>query len=241
MKNLKEVVHDHYYEYPEWAKTSLGTVIPCFASYPLTQGSKSNCILLIGGVHGDEPEGVALTTETLEFLKKSSNNSQQDWVVVPCINPDGLTRNERTNANGVDLNRNFPTKDWTSEAKKPRYAPGPRPASENETKALVELIDAIQPKLIIHCHAWSGEPCVVYTGDKGRDAAKSLAESSGFALKETIGYDAPGSLGDYGGHDLGIPVICIECFSGEPMDGIWPKFERGMRDLFLGLVRRSTT
>ena len=31
---------------------------------------------------------------------------------IPCLNPDGMSKNTRTNSNGVDLNRNFPTKNW---------------------------------------------------------------------------------------------------------------------------------
>ena len=230
-QNMSEQInHDHYYEYPRWAKTSLGTTIPCYSSLPINQFKGKKPVILLGGVHGDEPEGVALAQATLQWLIANPNAVKTDWLVIPCINPDGLAKNERTNANGVDLNRNFPAKGWTTEAKKPRYYPGPHRGSELETQAVVSLIEQTEPSLVIHCHAW--EPCVVYTGETGRAAAEKLAEASGYQARPTIGYDTPGSLGDYGNHDLGIPVICIEANSGDPLDSIWPRFMTGMQWVF---------
>ena len=60
--------------------------------------------LIIGVFHGDEPQGKYLIDEYLKI------NNAEGLLFIPCLNPDGLQLGKRTNANGVDLNRNFPTK-----------------------------------------------------------------------------------------------------------------------------------
>jgi predicted deacylase len=197
-------------------------------------------ILLIGGVHGDEPEGVELATKTLEWLlseEKAGRPSPASWIVLPCLNPDGFTLKTRTNKNGVDLNRNYPSLCWSPEAKTPRYNPGPAPASEIEVQFLVNLIKTKKPHLIIHCHSW--HPCVVYTGEAGKKDAERLARSSGYKAQPDIGYPTPGSLSCYAYLDNGIPVICIEEESGAPLEKVWPHFAEGMKEIFSDNSERS--
>ena len=50
--------------------------------------------------------------------------------VIAVANPDGLQKQTRTNANGVDINRNFPASNWQSSLRKTQYYNGPAPASE---------------------------------------------------------------------------------------------------------------
>lgn len=193
-------------------------------------------ILFVGGVHGDEPEGVWLAEAFLNrilsaFAKSSSPSSwpQKPWVLIPCLNPEGFQKNERTNSGGVDLNRNFPSPDWSSEAKAPRYYPGAHPASEPETQALINIISIYKPKLIIHFHSW--KPCIVYTGQPAAPVASSLGLHSGYETHEDIGYPTPGSLGQYGWFSHQIPVICIEEQEGAPRNHIWRRFQWALTDL----------
>ena len=81
-------------------KTKLGNNIELIGE------SGDNNVLIIGVFHGDEPQGKLLIEE---YLKKHSPNN---LLFIPCLNPDGLSTNTRTNSNGVDLNRNFPTQNW---------------------------------------------------------------------------------------------------------------------------------
>lgn len=210
-----------------WALTSLGTPI---ALYKKTHTLDRKPILFIGGVHGDEPEGVRLAEELLRWM----NDCQEElfpWILIPCINPDGYEKDQRTNANGVDLNRNFPSKDWSPDIKAERYFPGPKPGSENEVQALVQLIEDEKPQLIVHFHSW--EPCVVYTGKAGQKAAEILGEDTGYEVREDIGYPTPGSLGQYGWLDKNVPVICIEAQEKTDLESVWPKFEKGLKKLLL--------
>lgn len=186
-------------------------------------------LLFIGGVHGDEPEGVRLAEDFLNWIQKNSNTPMRPWILIPCLNPDGYFRKERTNGNHVDLNRNFPCKDWSSEHKQPRYFPGTGPNSEPETQALVQLIEQTKPELIIHFHSW--KPCVVYTGSVAKPIADWLAKDTNYLSKEDIGYPTPGSLGQYGWIEKQIPVICIEEQEGAPLETVWENFGKALIDL----------
>lgn len=218
-----------------WTQSDLGTPIPLYASEPLSTLKDRRPILFMGGVHGDEPEGVHLAQKTLDFLKLDAEKAQPEvvlpWILIPILNVDGFKKGTRVNGRGVDLNRNYPSKSWSSEAAKERYNPGPSPASEAEVKGIVRLIQDFKPRLLLHCHSWN--PCIVCAGPAGRKDAERLARSSGYDLVDEIGYPTPGSLSQYGWVDHQIPVICIEEQEGIALDKIWPHFETSMRQIFL--------
>ena len=204
-----------------WAQSALGKSIEMYRSQPGTAP-----LLFIGGVHGDEPEGVELASKFLSWLQINHNSNFHPWILIPCLNVDGYSINQRVNGNGVDLNRNFPSRDWSPEIKAPRYNPGSAPCSEPEIKALCSLIAAEKPVAIVHFHSW--EPCVVYTGTNGRVWAEMAAGNSGYVVREDIGYPTPGSLGQFGLLNLEIPVVCIEEQEGCPLPEIWPRFQSGL-------------
>ncbi|NUN05438.1 MAG: DUF2817 domain-containing protein [Bdellovibrio sp.] len=218
-----------------WARTAKNTPIELYKkSHSLSDFSEAP-ILFVGGVHGDEPEGVRLAQELITWLKEkeaAASEKIRPWLLIPCINPDGYHNNQRTNGNGVDLNRNFPCRDWSPEAKAPRYYPGPSPGSEAEVQALVKLIEDEKPQLIVHFHSW--EPCVVYTGHPGKAAAEILATGTPYPAREDIGYPTPGSLGQYGWLEHQIPVVCIEEQEHIDLNLVWPHFKTGLELLLTG-------
>ncbi|MGE3974310.1 MAG: DUF2817 domain-containing protein [Bdellovibrionales bacterium] len=220
---------------PTWSKSAGETPIALHWSprfhEELKRGKKP--ILFMGGTHGDEPEGVWLAEDTLHWLNQKLQNQelpQHPWALITCLNPDGHKINERVNAHGVDLNRNFPDNHWTGYHTAPRYYPGPKPASEPEVAALVKLIQEIQPQLIVHCHSW--KPCIVLTGERGQNCAEYLAKSSGYEFMHDIGYPTPGSLGEYGWKNCNVPVICIEVEEKIERSKIPSLFQKGIEELF---------
>ncbi len=210
-----------------WARSARGKSIELFSS----QHGAERPLLFIGGVHGDEPEGVDLAEKFLSWLQKNNNSQMHSWLLIPCLNLDGYSARERTNGNGVDLNRNFPSRDWSSHAKAPRYYPGPHPTSEPEVKALCQLIDQHKPQVIFHFHSW--EPCVVYTGAPGKPWATMAAGDSGYDVREDIGYPTPGSLGQYAWLDCHTPVICIEEQEHSDLEQVWPRFAKGLQKVVM--------
>lgn len=222
-----------------WKKTALGTPIALAASHSLEVLRSQRPILLFGGVHGDEPEGVRLAEETLAALQIWSKTTMlAPWILIPCLNVDGFNARTRVNGRGVDLNRNYPSKDWSAASDTPRYNPGPHAMSEPEVAGIVELIESHKPRLLIHCHSW--EPCIVATGPLAQLDGERLAASSGYTLQPEIGYPTPGSLSRYGWHDRRIPVICIEERDKlQDLSTIWPRFAAGIRAVFTDLGERT--
>lgn len=218
--------HHRFLLNQNWAQSRGGRAIALYGSGQ-NPTSTQRPILIVGGVHGDEPEGVWLSEHVLEWL--SEFDYKIPWLLITCLNADGYDTNSRVNAAGVDLNRNFPCKSWTQDHTQPRYYPGPAAGSEPEVRALVKLIDETHPQLIIHCHSW--HPCVVYTGLPGKKDSDRLGASSGYESRADIGYPTPGSLGEYGWFEKSIPVICIEEQEGEKKENVWPHFKAGFEQI----------
>ena len=176
--------------------------------------------LLIAGVHGDEVEGIVVVERILEGLVEEHPFEHIGVVVWPEANPDGSAAQVRHNGNGVDLNRNLPTKDWTPEVKNPRYPPGPAAASEPESQALVKLIDQLNPVAILSAHSFT-KPMVNSNGP-ARPWAEGVSAVCGYPVTEDMGYPTPGCLGTYAGHERQIPTITLEILRGQKEEIIVP-------------------
>ncbi len=184
-------------------------------------------ILLVGGCHGDELSSMSIVFGWLRRLIEAPDR-RFHWRIAPLMNPDGLLGGvpQRTNANGVDLNRNMPSARWEDQAhswwaertgRNPRRYPGPLPLSEPESRWLFDEIVNFRPDVIVSLHApynnvdFDGPP-------EGPDRLGSLH----LKLLGTF----PGSLGRYGAENR-IPIVTIELPSALTMpsegeqDSIW--------------------
>jgi Zinc carboxypeptidase/Penicillin-insensitive murein endopeptidase len=112
------------------------------AAYRLGTARLARRVLVFGGIHGDEPEGLKVTRR---LISRARVHGASLWVV-PTLNPDGHRAGTRHNAGGVDLNRNFPS-EW-----EPLESSGTRPMSEPETRAAVRLIRRLRPQVTIWFH-----------------------------------------------------------------------------------------
>ena len=170
-------------------------------------------ILILGGIHGDETEGVACAKALLAYFLKDFPYRLQ-VTLIPEANPDGCLLNTRTNSRGVDLNRNLPTKDWSSEIKSERYHPGTSPLSEVENQTLVEeLKTGVQ--FILSLHSW--KPILNVNGDCLQEA-EVLSKLTGYGIDQDIGYPTPGCLGTYAGLERNIPTLTYEIERGLKTD-----------------------
>ncbi len=155
-------------------------------------------VLVIGVFHGDEPQGEYLINE---YLKK---NKRSNILFVPRLN----SQNTRVNVNGVDLNRNFPTLNWEL-TKKNDYYGGTSPASEKETKFVIDLVEKYQPKVILTLHA--PYKIVNYDCDKyGFEIVEKISEIMKYPIESSIGYPTPGSFGTWAGIEKEILTITLE-------------------------------
>jgi protein MpaA len=109
--------------------------------------------LVVGVVHGDERGGLRIVRAIKREASRQADAlaGTQLWAIAT-VNPDGLRAHTRKNSHGVDLNRNFPYR-WSDDVPHSSgYYPGPRPASEPETRAVMRFARRIQPDLSIWYH-----------------------------------------------------------------------------------------
>lgn len=111
-------------------------------------------VLVVGCIHGDECAGLPVARR----LMREPVPEGMRLVVVPQLNPDGYRRRTRTNARGVDLNRNW-SEGWRPSGRGPIWS-GPRPFSEPETRAARRLIEREQPAVTVWLHQQFGSPLV---------------------------------------------------------------------------------
>jgi murein peptide amidase A len=193
-------------------------------------------VMVVGGIHGDELSSSSLALRWISLAAQTPANAPNPvhWRFIPMLNPDGLMAQpaKRVNANGVDLNRNFPTPNWSRDAKiyweqrtnkDPRRWPGKEPLSEPESKFLHDDMASFKPHLIVSIHA----PYGVLDFDGPTVPPSKL----GRLYLDQVGI-FPGSLGNYGGVHKGMPVVTIELPNAQrtPLDA-------ETRQMWLDLLR----
>ena len=168
-------------------------------------------IVILASIHGDEAETTVVVSEALRCIPRRDLQA----AVILCGNPDGLLRGTRGNGRGVDLNRNFPTSNWSpdpvyyktraNDARDIALSPGAEPASEPETRALLSLLERLKPRAIVSLH--SALACVDDAG--ASHLGRRLADRCGLPFLTEIGYPTPGSMGTWAG-EQGLNLVTLE-------------------------------
>ena len=180
---------------------------------PRTFGSSVNGVPLVAwwptrtptrvvwaAIHGEENSTLMLAQHLLRVVHADDACA----VVVPVLNPDGVLLGIRQNARGVDLNRNFPgtwyehvsptywaaTLVRRSEHRTQYSSTGSEPASEPETRALMDLVREVQPELAIDLHA--PLECVIATSERAAAQAAHFAEPAGLRIVRELDGPTPG-------------------------------------------------
>ena len=205
--------------------------------------AKENTTLILCGVHGDEITPIKFCWDLMNEINAHHTFGDKLVVLAPLVAPDSffLEKPTRTNGRGVDVNRNFPTADWHTEAirrwknhlkKDKRKYPGSSSASEQETIFQMNLILRYKPNKVISVHApltlldYDG-PSLVAEGSK---SAKQLLEqmstkASGYKVSNYPIF--PGSLGNWAGKEKHIPTYTLELPNSNPAetDKFWMLFK----------------
>jgi hypothetical protein len=189
-------------------------------------------VLVVAAMHGDEFSSAAVALHWLQLAQAMPQATQ--WRFIPVMNPDGLLHQpaRRMNANGVDLNRNFPTPNWQRETKNywerltrkdPRRWPGKAPLSEPESQFLFAQMASFKPDVIVSIHA----PYGVLDFDGPVLPPTQL----GRLYLDQVGV-FPGSLGNYAGVQNAMPVVTVELPSAlrTPTDAEMLKMWRDLRN-----------
>ena len=174
-------------------------------------------VLFIGGIHGDEPEGAYATAELPGAFDEAGLADDVTLTILEDANPDGRAAGTRGNANGVDVNRNFPASNFDAT----NASNGGSPLSQPEARAVYDTIERIDPALVLVAHSWAGRQFINFDGP-ARAIAERFAASSGLPVEESSSFTpTPGSLGSYFGRDRGTPVLTIEVLKGSDPKKVW--------------------
>jgi murein peptide amidase A len=172
-------------------------------------GHGNRYVYILGAIHGNESNSKQLVERTRELLEQdfSQKNKSVTFIMIPCLNPDGVYFNCRTNANHIDLNRNFPIRDISELPKLTCYKGSSLDLLQPEILALLKLCRRYPPALIYSIH----QPfnLINYDGPAAT-IALDIRQINGMRIVPDIGYATPGSLGEYFGTLKKVPVITIE-------------------------------
>jgi hypothetical protein len=200
-------------------------------------GSGTRTIVFTGAIHGSEVSTKLLMERWIQELETNARSIPGDKriVVIPQINPDGVSAGTRTNARNVDLNRNFATADWQRDVTDVYNRPfpgggGQSPASESEVRSLATYIGATRPLLVLSYHSIGGVLAANSAGNSNALAA-TYSQISGYrnasgATGDTFEYAVSGTAEDwYAG--IGVGSILIELGSHT-----YHQFERNQKAMW---------
>lgn len=186
--------------------------ITCFYSGDSTDDEVA---LIVGGMHtGSESVSIELALELMADFTTGRlvPPSNVTVCILPELNPDGLALGLHTNANGVDLNRNWPSEDWQTDAWHPETGPvsaGHVPLSEAETQVLHSFLEMARPSAVMVLHCCGS----LVEANRQADAvfmARRYASAAEFDYLNTWNfYDISGEFID-AMDELGIPAMDIE-------------------------------
>ena len=188
-------------------------------------GSGPSKIIFVGTTHGDEKSSTTLLNGWIDYLETNYNSipTHRTIVVIPNLNPDGYAMSRRTNANNVDLNRNFPANNWKSGVTMPDQSynangGGSAPLSEPESSALANYVLGQSPRLVLTYHAIAG---VVIPNDSGDSAGlavtydqkSNVSYANSSETDSIFQYDTTGAFEDWLHDSPDIPALLIELWT----------------------------
>lgn len=201
-------------------------------------GSGPNTIIYTGAIHGNELSTRSLMQRWIDELEANAQNipADKNIIVVPALNPDGVASGTRTNANNVDLNRNFDVSDWKSDITTVTNAPfpgggGTAPMSEPETRAIAQLVARLRPILVLSYHSIGGVVAGNLAGDSPALAA-TYSNLSGYrnvtgVTSSVFEYQVTGTADDYYLEKLAVRSLLIELGSHS-----YHQFERNQKAMW---------
>ena len=206
---------------------------PIYHYEKLTTEPGAKRVLVFSLIHGDETPAGAVGRYWMERLEAIA--PRNSWRVIPVLNPDGVKYKTRTNANKIDVNRNFPTRDWDTAAitnwKRTtggnlRRFPGKEGGSEPETKCALHHIEEFRPDFIVSVHT----PLKVLDFDGPKMMTPPKFD---YLPWKSLG-NYPGSLGRYMWMERSTPVLTMELKENLPPN--YGPFEK-LQDIIGTLVK----
>jgi len=178
-----------------------------------TFGAGEREYLIVAGIHGGyEWNTIALANELITHINEHPEVVPTDATlyIIRNMNPDGEARahglDGRVNHNGVDLNRNFPSENWTAEWDRDGcwiYRPttgGLYAGSEPETRTVMSFIKShkIEAMISYHSAALGVFPGGVPWEEPSKQLAKALSKVTRYPYPPVdTGCEYTGTLADW--------------------------------------------
>jgi protein MpaA len=202
--------------------SSIGTSVQGSAITSYSFGSGPHVILFVGVTHGNEKSTKSTLESWIDHLERNPSQVPGDKkvVIIPILNPDGYKVGSRTNANNVDLNRNFPANNWKPSVVMPggetlEFGGGSSALSEPESSALASYVQTVRPRFVLTYHSWGGIVMGNGSGDS-LDFADRYAEITGYADESltppssVFTHDTTGAFEDWLHDKEALPALLIE-------------------------------
>ncbi|MBT5019231.1 DUF2817 domain-containing protein [Planctomicrobium sp.] len=157
-------------------------------------GLGSYRILIMGSMYGNEPESIELLEAVIQEAISYGQSPSYSFLMIRTPNPDGLAEHIRTNHNGVDLNRNFPSTWFTAS---PNRLTGPFPASEVETKNLMRILKEFQPHRVLHLRSSIGQRPLLLLNEQLAHATEKVQLQPNVDVGTFSGQYKAGSLEEF--------------------------------------------
>ncbi len=199
-----------------------------------TFGNGEDRLLLIAGLHGNEKGATDLLEKLSEEIRVHPDlvAPEKQIIILPIANPDGYyAREDKLNANGVNLNRNFATTEWSQYQEE--IFGGSQPFSEAESRVIEAIVREYQPVIMIAFHS-QGALTVPENGHAASiDLAAWYAEKTGYTYFDA--WDYSGTATGWFTETTGNPSLTVELTSHDESD--WDI----NKDALLELVSRVRT
>lgn len=199
----------------------------------LTLGKGTFRVAVLGSLHGDEVQSVALVDELAHSLQTHPEQLANSTVLlIKSPNPDGFVRRTPHNINGIDLNRNFPSANWQSLSS---GRAGSQAASEAETRVVIRLLEDFRPALLVHVKDSRGTATVNYEGPES-SRADQVATRNGSQVAHDLGKATSGSVENFADTRLQCPSLTLLIPREPSTSAAWTKH----RDALVAAVSPTT-
>lgn len=172
-------------------------------------GTTGEVTLIVTGLAGDDRIAVKWIDHLSQELADAPESvGDRQILVLRDVNPDGLTVKKVANSRGVVLNQNFPTTDF-----QPSEAAGTGPASEAETRAVLEVLYRYKPRRVIHVE--SAGRSEVAANAAAKMIADGLQRQRRVEVESLAETQKPGSLEAFANQVLKLEVMTLRLATGD--------------------------